>query len=122
MLVTSIFSFSHSLFCSIKEKNYHFVILATFNMLSANAFNLVMSKNLSFGEGLRVKSVSSSNQVLNETNLFFDKKEREKRKHLKMTPPPPLRRFERNALHSLLHSFSNLLKYDESLKCECQFL
>ena len=29
------------------------VILATFNLLSANAFSLVMSENLSFGKGLR---------------------------------------------------------------------
>ena len=29
------------------------VILATFNLSSANAFNLVMSKNLSFGKGFR---------------------------------------------------------------------
>ena len=49
MLVTSIFSFSHSVFYSIKKK---IVILAMFKMSSANAFNLVMSKLLSFGKGL----------------------------------------------------------------------
>ena len=49
MLVTSIFSFSHSVFYSITRE---IVILATFNLLSANAFNLVMAKNLSFGKEL----------------------------------------------------------------------
>ena len=49
MLVTSIFSSSHSVFRSIKEK---IIILANFDLSSASGFNLVMSKNLSFGKGL----------------------------------------------------------------------
>ena len=39
-------------FYSIKEKN---IILETLNLSSANAFNLVTSKILSFGKGLNVK-------------------------------------------------------------------
>ena len=50
MLVISIFSFSHSVFYSVKKGEI--VILATFNLSSANAFNLVMSKIVSFGKGL----------------------------------------------------------------------
>ena len=58
MLVTSIFSFSHSAFCSIKEK---IVILATFTLSSANAFSLFKSKNLSFGKWL--KAAKSFNRL-----------------------------------------------------------
>ena len=46
MLVTSIFSFSHNIFYISKTE---IIILATFILLSANAFNLVTSKILSFG-------------------------------------------------------------------------
>ena len=51
MLVTSIFSFSHGVFSSIKEKKI--VILSTFDLSSANVFNLVTSKMLSFGNGFK---------------------------------------------------------------------
>ena len=44
MLVTSIFSFSHDVF-----------ILATLNLLSANAFNFAKSKRQSFDIGLKVR-------------------------------------------------------------------
>ena len=59
MLVTSIFSFSHSIFYSTKERNYH---LSNIYRLQ-NAFNLVMSKILSFGKGLTcsVKSTDTQN-------------------------------------------------------------
>ena len=50
MLVTSIFSFSHHVFNPIKDKNHHFKY---FNVVVCNAFNLVRSKNLSFGKGLK---------------------------------------------------------------------
>ena len=49
--VTSIFSFSHDVFCPIKEK-LHFV-LATSKLSSANAFNLDKAKNSLSGKGLR---------------------------------------------------------------------
>ena len=52
MLVTSIFSFPHSVFYSMKKK---IIILATFNLSSVNAFNSVMFKILLFGKE-RVKS------------------------------------------------------------------
>ena len=46
MLVTSIFSSSQ---CFLKRK---INILASFNLSSANAFNLVLSNSLSYGKGL----------------------------------------------------------------------
>ena len=49
MLVTSIFSFSHNVFYSIK---YRIFFLLLFNLSAANALNLVSSKTLSFGNGL----------------------------------------------------------------------
>ena len=54
MLVTSIFSFSHDVFYSIKKRKI--VILATFYLASANAFNLDTSKILSFGKELQTTS------------------------------------------------------------------
>ena len=42
MLVTSIFSFSHNVFNPI---NSEIILLAAFNLLSANALNLIQSKN-----------------------------------------------------------------------------
>ena len=50
MLVTSIFSFSHNVFYTVKDRNHHFshIILS-----SANAFNLVTPKILSFGKELK---------------------------------------------------------------------
>ena len=47
---TSNFSFSHNVFSSIKDRNYHFLLY--FNLSSANAFNLVLSKILLCGNGL----------------------------------------------------------------------
>ena len=47
MLVTSPFSFSCNVFTSSETE---IVILETFNLLSANAFNLVGSKMLSLGK------------------------------------------------------------------------
>ena len=57
MLVTRIFSFSHSVFNSITKRNCHF---SKFDILSANAFNLDMSNNLSFCKELhqRPKNVN----------------------------------------------------------------
>ena len=52
MLVTSIFSFCHSVSTLSKRE---IVIIVTLNLLSAIAFNLVASKNLSFGKGLNAK-------------------------------------------------------------------
>ena len=49
MLVTSIFSFSHSVSTLSKGE---IVILEMFNLLSANALNLVMIKVSLFGKGL----------------------------------------------------------------------
>ena len=40
------------MFSALSKRNIE--ILATFNFSSANAFNLVTSKNLSFGKGLMV--------------------------------------------------------------------
>ena len=60
MLVVCIFSFSHSVFCSIKERNHHF------NLLSANAFNWVTSKILLFGNGSKMSSLISW--------MFFERK------------------------------------------------
>ena len=52
---TSNFSLSHNIFYFIKDRNYHFV---TFNLSSANAFNLVWSKILSSGNGLTLQTRS----------------------------------------------------------------
>ena len=49
---TSNFSFSHIVFYSIKDRNYHFIIFVTFNLSSANAFSLLWSKILSCGNAL----------------------------------------------------------------------
>ena len=49
-MVTSIFSFSRRVFTLSKREN---VILATFNMSSANAFDLFTSKIFSFGKVLK---------------------------------------------------------------------
>ena len=49
MLVTRIFSSLHSVFHCIKERNHQF---GDFNLSSANAFNLVQSKNLSIDKEL----------------------------------------------------------------------
>ena len=66
ILVTSIFTFSHSVFYSIIE----IVILATFNLLSANAFNFVTSKILLFGKEL--KNISKDGWVsANVLNVLF---------------------------------------------------
>ena len=46
MLVTCIFSFSHNVFFPETE----IIILATFNLLSAKALDMVKSKKLSFGK------------------------------------------------------------------------
>ena len=48
--VTSIFSFSHSVFYDILKTNFN--ILVTFMLSSANALNLDQSKILSFGKGI----------------------------------------------------------------------
>ena len=53
MLVTSIFSFS-TIFSMLS--NTKIIILVTFNLSSANALNLVLSKKLSLGKELK-KSV-----------------------------------------------------------------
>ena len=50
MLVTNIFSFSRSLFYSIKERNH--LILIIFSLSSAKAFNLNKSNLLTFGKEL----------------------------------------------------------------------
>ena len=54
MLVTSIFSFSHGVSTLSKGGT---AILATFNLSSASAFNLVMSIILSFGKGLKMSVI-----------------------------------------------------------------
>ena len=77
MLVTSIFSFSHS----VSYSKRYIIILETFNLSSANAFNLVMSKILSFGKGLNNASFSqglpyplSDNKFLALLKPFVDDK------------------------------------------------
>ena len=50
MLVTSIFSFSHSVFF-LSQANFNFSV--TFILSSANAFNLDQFKNLLFGKELK---------------------------------------------------------------------
>ena len=52
MLVTSIFSFSHSVLDRIKDKK-KIIILSTLILSSANAFNLDQSEILSFGKELK---------------------------------------------------------------------
>ena len=49
MLVTSIFSFSHNVFCAERE----IIISAPFILSSENSFNLDQSKILPFGKELR---------------------------------------------------------------------
>ena len=49
MLVTSIFFYSHNVFYLIQNK---FAIWITFNLSSANAFNLDQSNNLTSGKEL----------------------------------------------------------------------
>ena len=56
--------FPHNVFYSIKEKkNHHYCI---FTLSSANPFNLVLSKNLSFGKDL---IHSFSTKLINMTSL-----------------------------------------------------
>ena len=50
MLVTSIFSFSHSVFYPVSDRNHH--LSYSFFLSSANAFNLVTCKILLFGKQL----------------------------------------------------------------------
>ena len=56
------------------------VILANFNLSSANAFNLVMCKNLSFGKGIidflqvNVKAVISKEMTWRRRQVLFTKK------------------------------------------------
>ena len=54
MLVPSIFSFSHIVFYPIKE--IKIIILTTFILLSANAFNLDQAKILLFGKELTLSN------------------------------------------------------------------
>ena len=64
MLVTSIFSFSQSVIYLFRRE---IIISETFNLSSANAFNLVTSKSLSFGKGLKDKIL-----VLYTLKVFAD--------------------------------------------------
>ena len=50
--VTSIFSFSHKVFQTKKDR---IVIVATLNFLSTRTLDFVKSKSLFFGEGLKVE-------------------------------------------------------------------
>ena len=59
MLVTSIFSFPLSVFYSNRE----IVILSMFHLSSANAYNLVMPKILSFGKGLNFTLATFTDSV-----------------------------------------------------------
>ena len=69
MLVTSILSFSHSVFYFIKERNCHF------SNISANAFNLVTFKNLSFGKVLVQPGKAGFLEILweKEKMLYMEK-------------------------------------------------
>ena len=59
------FFFSHHVFYSIKDRNDHFsYIFVTFNLLSANASNLVWSKILSCGNGLKQMVLVDHNQIV----------------------------------------------------------
>ena len=62
MLVASIFSFSHSVFYYVKERNHQSSNL--FNLSSANAFNLVKSKILLFGKELNQSNPLPDDKVL----------------------------------------------------------
>ena len=53
MLEASIFLFSHNVFYPIKDRNHHFI---NFEFVVCNALNLVQSKNLLFGKGLKSES------------------------------------------------------------------
>ena len=56
LLVTSIFSFSHNVFYPAQEE---FLFICYIYLSSANAFNLVQTTNLSFGNGLKAKPYSN---------------------------------------------------------------
>ena len=74
MLVNGIFSFSHNIFTHSTTK---IVISATFIFSSANAFNLVTSKILSFGKEFTTLTLNSpNNKILDVTKLkaFADDK------------------------------------------------
>ena len=60
MLVNSIFFFSYNVFYSILLR---ITILATADLSSANALNLVMSKNLSLGKELKKNYPNSTLQI-----------------------------------------------------------
>ena len=63
MLDTSIFSFFPRVFYPIKERNHNYTT-ATFNLLSANAFNFVLSKTLSFDKGFNQFFSTLSTMIL----------------------------------------------------------
>ena len=72
-----IFSFSHRVFYSFWERKCHFInVLSTFNLLSANACNLVVAKIRYFGKGFPntfVTPLVGRNIVVTENwNLFWD--------------------------------------------------
>ena len=53
------------------------VILATFNFSSRNAFNLVTSKIVSFGRGLKAGDVSATTIVNHDDDVVDEEKEKE---------------------------------------------
>ena len=68
MLVTSIFSFSHNVFYPSQNK---FVFLATFDLLSANAFKLDLCKNLLFAVlWYQVQFVCEDSEIIGKTRNF----------------------------------------------------
>ena len=56
MLVTGIFSFSHNIFYPFPEIIFSFSAMSI--LLSANAYNLDKSKNLSFGKEWKIQNLS----------------------------------------------------------------
>ena len=77
MLVTSIFSFSHSV---STLSNKEIIITATFDFSFANAFNLVMSKNFFLVKSLPFPKLhvldSSKLEEFTDNNFVFDENSR----------------------------------------------
>ena len=68
MLVSRIFSFSHSVFYSIKEKNSHFSYL---QFVVWKCFQLAESKILSFGEELSLLFPENDSFIYNKLTLYL---------------------------------------------------
>ena len=74
ILVTRIFSFSHNV-CYPSKKNFRFPV--TFILSSANAFNLDLSKNLSFGKELTLDHMNKYLRTFAADSLKLVKKKKD---------------------------------------------